>query len=66
MGDKLEREGMTGSMKEDDDGNIIPFPKDINLEQILKKLPATTDSVLNPGKNYMDYSFEELRSISRE
>lgn len=56
----------TAHKSEDDDGNIISFPKDINLEQILKKIPATTDSVLNPGENYRGYSFKELRSISRE
>ena len=48
---------------EKENGEIVPFPKDINLNELLKVLPATTNSVLAPGKNYRDYSFEELRKI---
>lgn len=36
---------------EDTDGNIIPFPKDIDINKVLARLPATTPSLLSPGKN---------------
>lgn len=29
----------------------------------MKVIPATTTSVLEPGKKYKDYSFDELRKI---
>ena len=49
---------------ENEQGEIVPFPKDINLDEVLKIIPATTSSMLNSGKKYRDYSFDELRKIS--
>ena len=48
---------------ENENGESVPFPKDININELLKVLPATTNSVLASGKNYRNYSFEELRKI---
>ncbi len=53
----------TAHKDEDAAGNIIPFPKDIDINKVLAMLPATTDSILNPGKNYKDYTFDELREM---
>ena len=48
---------------EDEAGNMIPFPKDIDMQELLRKMPATTESALSPGKIYRDYTFDELRQI---
>ena len=48
---------------EDEAGNMIPFPKDIDIQKLLEKMPATTESALSPGKIYRDYTFDELRQI---
>ena len=53
----------TAHASEDEDGNEITFPQDIDIQKLLSKLPATTDSVLSPGTCYKDYSFDELREI---
>ena len=50
----------------DEDGNDIPFPKDIDIKKLLSKMPATTDSVLSPDICYRDYSFEELKEMIKE
>lgn len=47
---------------EDESENFIPFPEDIDVEELLKKLPDTTGSVLVP-KAYKEYSFDELREL---
>ena len=48
---------------EDEAGHIISFPKDIDIQKLLRKMPATTESALSPGKKYRDYTFDELRQI---
>lgn len=48
---------------EDEQENIIPFPSDIDLRQLLQKLPPTTNSVLRETP-YKDYTFDELRTLS--
>lgn len=50
----------------DEDGNDIPFPKDIDIKKLLSKMPATTDSVLSSDTCYRDYSFEELKEMIKE
>lgn len=45
------------------EGNIVPFPNDIDIKKVLEKIPKTTDSVLSSGKKYKDYSFDELREL---
>ena len=51
---------------EDADGELIPLPKEIQPETLLKALPVTTESLLKRGKVYRDYSFEELKELCRE
>ena len=51
---------------EDADGELIPLPKEIQPETLLKTLPETTESLLKRGKVYQDYSFEELKELCGE
>ena len=51
---------------EDADGELIPLPKEIQPETLLKALPVTTESLLKRGKVYRDYSFEELKELCGE
>lgn len=51
---------------EDVNGNIVPFPKDIDINKVLANIPATTTSLLSPGKKYKDYNFDELRDLINE
>ena len=51
---------------EDADGELIPLPKEIQLETLLKVLPETAESLLGRGKVYRDYSFEELKELCEE
>lgn len=44
-------------------GEAVTFPKDIDLDNLIKVIPATTTSMLGHGKKYKDYSFDELRQI---
>ena len=50
---------------EDEQGNIVPFPNDIDLRQLLRKLPPTTGSVLQEAP-YKDYTFDELRALVKD
>lgn len=47
---------------EDEQGNIVPFPSDIDLRQVLQMLPPTAKSVLRKAP-YKDYTFDELRAL---
>ena len=51
---------------EDENGDIVPFPEDIDVNELLKVIPATTTSVLETGKKYKDYSFDELRELQKK
>ena len=51
---------------EDADGELIPLPKEIQPETLLKALPVTTESLLKRGKVYRDYSFAELKELCGE
>ena len=51
---------------EDADGELIPLPKEIQPETLLKALPVTTESLLKQGKVYRVYSFEELKRLCGE
>jgi len=48
---------------ENEKGEIVPFPKDIDLNELIKVIPETTNSVLGTGKKYRDYSFVDLRKM---
>ncbi len=50
---------------EDEQGNIVPFPDDIDLRLLLRKLPPTTRSVLQEAP-YKDYTFDELRALVKD
>ena len=51
---------------EDADGELIPLPKEIQPETLLKALPETADSLLGRGKVYRDYSFDELKRLCED
>ena len=51
---------------EDADGELIPLPKEIQPEILLKALPETAESLLERGNVYRDYSFEELKELCGE
>ena len=51
---------------EDEEENLIPFPEDIDLKELLHRLPATSESVLSQTKSYRDYTFDELRKILKQ
>lgn len=56
----------TAYKQEDADGEIISLPEEVEIQELLKKLPITTDSVLSSGQNYKDYTFEELSRVLKE
>lgn len=47
---------------EDKDGEIIGFPKEIDIGRLLKNLPDTTDSMFSDDR-YKEYTKEELAEI---
>ncbi|WP_303803796.1 hypothetical protein [Ruminococcus flavefaciens] len=50
---------------EDEKGNFLSLPKDIDLKKVIKKIPDTTDSMFSPNKTYYkEYTKEELIKIS--
>ena len=51
---------------EDEDGNILSMPSEINLKKLMKIIPDTTDSMLSTtSKYYKEYSKEELAELSK-
>ena len=48
---------------ENENGEIVQFPKDIDLNELMNVIPATTNTVLTDEKKYRDYSFDELRAM---
>lgn len=56
----------TAYKQEDAEGEIISLPKEIEIQELLEKLPITTDSVLSAGQIYKDYAFEELSRILKD
>ena len=52
--------------QEDVEGEIISLPKEIEIQELLEKLPITTDSVLSAGQIYKDYTFEELSRFLKD
>lgn len=49
----------------DENGDIVPFPKEIDLRQLMKKLPDTTLSMFS-GDCYQEYSADQLQRYMRE
>lgn len=50
---------------EDKNGNILTLPKEIDLQQIMKKIPDTTDTLYG-GKRYREFTKDELIELSKE
>ena len=50
-------------LQENSLGQLNPLPKDIDIQELLKKLPVTTDSVLGKERIYRDFSFDQLKKI---
>ena len=52
--------------QKDAEGEIISLPKEIEIQELLEKLPITTGSVLSAGQIYKDYTFEELSRVLKD
>lgn len=48
-------------LQENSLGVFNPLPDDIDIQDLLKKLPVTTDSVLGKEVIYRDFSFDQLK-----
>lgn len=48
-------------LQENSLGEFNPLPDDIDIQDLLKKLPVTTDSVLGKEVIYRDFSFDQLK-----
>ena len=51
-------------LQENSLGELNPLPNHIDIQELLKKLPVTTDSVLGNESIYRDYSFDQLKKNS--
>lgn len=50
---------------EDELGNFLTMPKDVNLQNLMRNLPDTTDSLLSPNQcRYKEFTKEELINMS--
>ena len=56
----------TAHKQEDAEGEIISLPKEIEIQELLEKLPITTGSVLSAGQIYKDYTFEEISRVLKD
>ncbi len=50
---------------EDAEGNIIPFPKEIDVKQLMANVPDTTNTMFSDGR-YKEYTLEQLLAIQTE
>lgn len=50
---------------EDENETLIPFPKDVDIQNVLKAIPNTTSTVFC-DEPYRDYTFDELRNLTKE
>ena len=48
-------------LQENSLGESNPLPNDIDIQDLLQKLPVTTDSVLGKEVIYRDFSFDQLK-----
>ena len=48
-------------LQENNLGELNPLPNDIDIKELLKKLPVTTDSVFGKEMFYRDFSFNQLK-----
>ena len=51
---------------EDEFGNFLALPKDVNLQNVMRTIPDTTDSLFSSNQClYKEFTKEELISISK-
>lgn len=51
---------------EDEFGNFLTMPKDVNLQSIMKNIPDTTDSLFSSNQcRYKEFTKEELIKMSK-
>ena len=50
---------------EDEEGNILSLPREINLKKAMKNIPDTTDSIFSANR-YKEYTMDELIEISSQ
>ena len=48
-------------LQENSLGEFNPLPTNIDIQDLLQKLPVTTDSVLGKEVIYRDFSFDQLK-----
>lgn len=53
------------SCNEDEAGNIVKFPKDIDLEKLMLKIPDTTKTMFQSDR-YIEFSKDELLNIQND
>ena len=49
---------------EDENGNFLSLPREIDLKKVMNNIPDTTDSMFSP-KRYKEYTKEELTELSK-
>lgn len=50
---------------EDNNGNVLPLPKEIDLQKIMRAIPDTTETMFSPNR-YREYTKDELVSLSKK
>ena len=50
---------------EDEEGNILSLPREIDLKKAMKNIPDTTDSIFSANR-YKEYTMDELIEISSQ
>lgn len=51
---------------QDESGNFLTMPKGVNLQNIMKNLPDTTDSLFSPNQcRYREFTKDELIEMSK-
>ena len=51
----------TAHLQEKSLGELNPLPNHIDIQELLKKLPVTTDSILGQERIYRDFPFDQLK-----
>lgn len=50
---------------EDEAGNFLALPREINLKNVMKNMPDTTESMFTKNR-YMEYTKEDLMGFSQK
>ena len=53
------------SKSEDDEGNLLRLPEEIDLQHLMKKLPDTTTTMFEHNR-YQEFTTEELIKLSKK